>query len=64
MSHMCNSPQPCLWLRLEWRLLERLESWAFSHRRRGWLLKQIVAWLDRTYSRQKHTPNSCRHLKR
>lgn len=53
MRHGCQARSPCFWLRLEWRLLIGVESWAFAHRRRGPILGWIVARLERTYNRQK-----------
>jgi hypothetical protein len=55
MSHTYRATPPSFWLRLEWFIMVRIEGWVFSHRRRGLILRQIVALLDRAYSnRQKH----------
>jgi hypothetical protein len=54
MSHTYHAAAHSLWLRLEWQLLVRIERWAFSHRRRGLLLREIVTLVDRTYNCQRH----------
>ena len=54
MSHACHAAPPPFWLRLEWRMLVRIERWVFSHHRRGPVLKQFVTMLDHIYDRQKH----------
>ena len=65
MSHTYRATPPSFWLRLEWYIMVRIEGWVFSHRHRGLILRQIVAFLDRAYrDRQKHetvTPSHHSH---
>ncbi len=56
MSHASHAAPPSFWLRLEWRLLVRIEGWIFSHHRRGMVLSRLATVLDRIYERQKHLP--------